>query len=311
MKRNFIIALASLAGALTAQAAATGYVAWHDWFGLGDLYPYLYWNALFSVYLFAIGNTLRGRLVLVHPRFRVSLWLLVGALAGFSWTWIVAATLQGWILAFSFPVLYIWSFAGVVFGLLMGWIRSPDQRRVPARPWVVVLVPVIALIAVPLITIGGMLGSRYVWNRPQPEVFTFPYGFVGQAYLVFDSEVGQEVSIADGALQYQFDESGVLVVRSEPQSGWTNHRYLYRAEGGKEIPIIAEWHSTIEDSPENRSDPTVGIYFVHAGNHQRGDCSIKYRSFSVGTRMDIIERRGVDMLETYIAERCGVEGERD
>lgn len=296
-------AIGSLAAALVAQFSAAVYVATNDGFGRGDLAGYAYWNLLFAGYLFAVGTILRPRVRLARRGARLGSWLVIGATAGFVWTWIVAGALGPSILAFSFPVLYLWTAAGAIGGVVMS-LRAEPEVPSRGRPWLVLLVPPVALICVVLLNWILLLGSRYLWNRAEPEVFTFPDGFTGQAYIVHDSSNLHRVPSIGGARKYVFDSTGIYVTGSEPVQGWLNQRFYYRRGDGAQSPITARWDATIHDTPENRRDTTVGIYFLRSGERIERGCRVRYTSFFVGRKSDVLKERGVDELEQYVATQC-------
>lgn len=303
------LVVASLIGAVASEALAFVRVQTNDGFGRGDLIGFLYWNLLFAIYLFAIAWILRPRLTIVRRMPRLLSWTIVGACAGFLWTWIVAAALGPWIQTFSFPVLYIWTVAGAVFGLIVGG-RPSLGLSVRSRPWLVLLVPPAALVTVIALNVGLLLGSRYLWGRAQPEVFTFPDQFIGQVYIVRDSVRGQTVPTEGRARKYNIPPSGIFVTSSRPVDGWLHQAFFYRQSDGSTTPINARWDATIDDTPENRADTTVGVYFLHSGTRTENHCSVEYTSFSVGRKADILAERGVDSLESYLAQRCVLGAER-
>jgi hypothetical protein len=299
--------LAGIGAGVLAQAFAAVYVAKNRGFGRGDLAAYAYWNLLFAIYLYAAATVLQPRLSVARASVRLLTWTLIGGCAGFVWTWIVAAALGPSILTFSFPVLYIWTAAGALGGVTIGCRAGSAMAPRRGRPWLVLLVPPIALLVVVLLNWTLLLGSRYLWARGEPEVFTFPEGFVGQVYVVHDSAVGSPVPTPGGTRRYDFPPSGIFVTSSDPVQGWLSQRYYYRRPDGTESPISARWDTTIDDTRENRTDTTVGVYFLRSGERSEQGCTVKYTSFFVGRKADVLDNRGVDSLEHYVATRawCG------
>jgi hypothetical protein len=295
-------AVIGLGAAGAAQAFAAFWVARNGGFGQGDLAGYGYWNVLFAIYLYAIATASRARLPVDRVGARLLAWVLIGSVAGFLWTWIVAAVLGPWIGAFSFPILYIWTAAGALAGTAIGAWAAADGTPRRGRPWVVLFVPPVALVTIALLQVIQLLGSRYVWARPAPEVFTLPDGFRGQVYVVYDSTTGRHFATADGAQAYHIPASGILVARASPVQGWLDERFYYRRPDGSRSQIRATWNATIEDTPENRTDSTVGIFFQHWGHRAGGEdvCSLRYTSFFVGRKADVLDNRGVDNWERYV-----------
>ena len=295
-------AVICLGAAGAAQAFATFWVARNGGFGEGDLDAYAYWNVLFAAYLYTIATVLRARLPVVRVGGRLLAWLLIGSVAGFVWPWIVAVVLGPSIMAFSFPILYIWTAAGTLAGAVIrvGAVADGTPRR--GRPWVVLVVLPLALVTIVLLQVILLLGSRYVWARAEPEVFTLPDGFVGQVYVIYDSTTGRPPAMSDGAQAYHIRASGILVARGDPVQGWLNERFYYRRPDRSWTQIRASWEATIQDTPENRADSTVGIFFRHWGQRAGGEdaCALRYTSFFVGRKADVLENRGVDNWEHYL-----------
>src|SRR5882672_3911080 len=300
LRRRVSLALTCLAAAGLGEAFAAFWIAKNHGFGRGDLSSYAFWNLLFAIYLYAVATVLQPRLHVAHVGVRVFAWTLIGGVAGFLWTWIVAVALGPWIGAFSFPVLYIWTAAGAIAGAAIGWRATADVTPRRRRPWLVLLVPPVTLLGVVLLEAMLYLGSRFVWGRAQPEVFTFPDRYIGQAYVIYDSVAGRPLRAAGRTRRYDLPASGVFVTKSDFVRGWLDEHFFYRRPDGTETEIRARWDATIDDTPANRADTTVGVYFRTWGQRTEGECTLRYTSFFVGRKADVLDNRGVDGLESYV-----------
>jgi hypothetical protein len=304
MKRSgpYVTALlAGLASGTSAQLLATLYVRSREGFGSGDLSGYAIWNIAFAGFIVVLNTLLHRRLSLPKPGFRRLAWGIIGGFAGLAWTWIVAETLGPWILAFSFPVLYIWSIAGIAGGLIMGQLPASPNPLKWKRFWALLAAPCAALILSIAVTWGSVFGSRYLWGRKTPESFIFPDGFVGQAYLIRDTVDAPRAAIVEGRSTYTFDASGILRTGTPSTDGWLDQRFYYRKPDGSLAKLSGEWVSTIPDNPVTRADTTAGVYFVHWGQRASGDgCSVSYMSFFIGRQVDVLDKRGVDNLVAYL-----------
>lgn len=93
-----------LASGLTAATM----IAINHGFGAGDMWSFLVWSLPFAA-LIGVSNLFLTRLycrLLLPIRYPVA--ILLGAIAGALWTYLVALFLGAWFGAFSFPVLSCW-----------------------------------------------------------------------------------------------------------------------------------------------------------------------------------------------------------
>lgn len=300
LRRRIPITLACVGAAVSAQALAALWIAKNHGFGRGDLNSYAYWNLLFASYLYACAAVLQPRLHIAGIVARIFAWIVIGSTAGFLWTWIVAVILGPWIGAFSFPVLYIWTAAGALAGAAIGWRTTADVIPRRGRPWLVLLVPPVTLLGVVLLQVILYIGSRFVWGRAVPEEFTFPDGFVGHVYVIYDSVAGRSPLTRDRTRIYHVPASGVLVTKADPVEGWLDEHFYYRRPDGSQSEIRTTWDVSIEDTPENRADTTVGVYFRTWGQRTEGECTARHTSFFVGRKSHVLDNRGADGLESYV-----------
>jgi hypothetical protein len=155
---------------------AAGYVAWHDWFGVGDLSSFAFWSTL---------ATLPGYPVLRLYDRRAHAWgtaaafgaaVSCGLIAAVLWTLVVATILGGWIGAFSFPVFLCW-----LGGALAGFVACALARR--PRTWPVAP----PAVAIPFVAAAAVL--RIVFAQPADLLIHVSPGITPQQVETIWTEV--------------------------------------------------------------------------------------------------------------------------
>jgi hypothetical protein len=163
------------------------------------------------------------------------------------------------------------------------------------------------VVSIALTYVIMLLGGRFVWDRATPEEFTFPEGFVGQVYVIYDSAAGRPLLTRERTWIYHLPASGLLVTKANPpDAGWLDEHFYYRRPDGTRSLIRTTWDVTIADTPENRADTTTGVYSRTwgQGTYGYGACTLRYTSFFVGRKADVLDNRGVDGFERYVDSAC-------
>jgi hypothetical protein len=126
------------------------------------------------------------------------------------------------------------------------------------------------------------------------ERVVLPRGYMGKVAIVFHSTYyGQEEEKPDAVTTYDIPDGGLMLAAAGPVRGWRRTKYFYRALGGGPLqPIETVWSSTIHDTPESRSDPTVGIYLRSFGQTTTAACRFEHETFLVGTKAFILSSGG-------------------
>jgi len=173
-----------------------------------------------------------------------------------------------------------------------GFWRLLARRR---TPWIelangpsLVLRTVLAVLP---FAITGYLALPFI--TAVEERVVIPDGYMGKVAIVFHSTYhGLEEGQRDISTMYDIPESGLLLAAAGPIRGWRHTKYFYRPHSGPLRPIETVWSSTIHDTPENRTDPTVGIYLRSFGLTTTGACRFEHETFLVGTKAFILSRGG-------------------
>ena len=117
---------------LLALAAAAAYVATRHGFGSGDLAAFAFWTAFLGALMAALAAPVLRRTARRGRVARAALAALAGLAAGLAFTMAVAFALGPMVLAFSFPILPIWTGACAVAPGVVGTLRAgrpPGARR--------------------------------------------------------------------------------------------------------------------------------------------------------------------------------------
>lgn len=106
--RRLVFLLSASVCFFTSGLTAATMIAINHGFGAGDLWPFLFWSLPLAASI-GVSSLFLTRLYcrLLLP-FRYPVAILLGAIAGALWTYLVALFLGAWFGAFSFPVLSCW-----------------------------------------------------------------------------------------------------------------------------------------------------------------------------------------------------------
>jgi len=125
MKIRPVIAAATAYAATV--VAALAYLASNNWFGANDMSALLVWTLPLAALVYGAARFLDNKPV----GWRYVAALVLGPLLGLTVYLSVALLLGGWIMAFSFPVLFCWVFGGLLGLILTAWM--------PQRTWPIAL----------------------------------------------------------------------------------------------------------------------------------------------------------------------------
>lgn len=163
-----------------------------------------------------------------------------------------------------------------------------------------------ALGALPLVIVGVI---AFPLITAVEEKFLIPHGYMGEVAIVFHpAQTVQNNRKSSKMTRYEIPEDGVLLATGEPTRSWRRTKYFYRYGDGSLQPIETVWTTTIHDTPENRADPTVGIYLRANGVTTSGDCRFEHETFLVGTKAFILHgggRRTYDLHKRMQELACG------
>jgi hypothetical protein len=162
----------------------------------------------------------------------------------------------------------------------------------------------------------SLLGCLFGQIVAEPVIYLVPAEYMGNVYIFHNVSDGVPLKREGRARVYEIPKDGILRSQSPEVSGYYSAQYFYVMPDGKREKIIGYWDSSIHDTPENRADKTVGIFFPTTGSlsgttTSKSDgtskpifaCEIKYEEFYVGTKGYLLStpNRAKDLL-AYVKE---------
>jgi|SRR5882672_8309693 len=138
-----------------------------------------------------------------------------------------------------------------------------------------------------------VIGLVALQGRAESEVHLIPAGYVGAVTIVFRALTGSPPVREGDARLYRIPQTGILLTQAEPN---TEHspawKFFVVATTGERTPIARIWASTVPDTPENRANPAIEIFYPTRGRLQAGrlPCDVEYDQYFVGTRAQLLSR---------------------
>jgi hypothetical protein len=159
--------------------------------------------------------------------------------------------------------------------------------------------------------LGGLVLVFLPTFLADEQRYVMPAGYMGEVIIVHGVANGAvEQRAKSGAVTYDIPETGLLITAGEPVRSWVRDEYFYRLRDGSLRKIKARWNTTIHDTPENRADPSDGIYLrTGIGVMNSPGCrQIEFHSFVVGTKSFILSgypRKTRDAMLEAVQRVCG------
>jgi len=128
-------------------------------------------------------------------------------------------------------------------------------------------------------------------HKSEDEIHLIPAGFMGTVYILHNAPDGEPLKREGNARVYEIPIDGILRSQTDSNLGWftpSGHRYYYVTPDG-ERQLLPVWDQTIHDTPENRADPTVGVYDPSNGFDGQEKCGdVETERYHVGTKSFIL-----------------------
>jgi hypothetical protein len=137
-------------------------------------------------------------------------------------------------------------------------------------------------------------------GRAQAEIHLIPNGYVGWVAIAFRAPTGEAAMYEGDDRLYRIPKSGVLFTQAEPNRGispaW---KFFFEGTDGTRTPIQLVWASPVPDTPENRSDPTIGVFALGNGRAPGGaaHCQVDFAAYFVGTRAQLLTQKPGDRFQ--------------
>ena len=150
-----------------------------------------------------------------------------------------------------------------------------------------------------------------------PEIHLIPAGYVGNIYIFHNVPDGAPPKYEGRARVYEIPKDGILRSQTPLNEGWMfTPQYFYVTPDGKREKITGYWPTSIHDTPENRADKTIGIFFPRMGGTISGftlkpdgtripefTCDIRYDEYYVGTKLFLLSHSDLEKdLHAYVKE---------
>jgi hypothetical protein len=263
-----------------AWAGAGLYVAFNHDFGSGDLSSFALWCAIYGIGV-AVVASLTAHWIPSRPRIvRAIAGFAIGLLFGVSFTYALALGMGPWIMAFSFPILWLWAVSGGITFMWV-WLTAPSGAGGVSRGRLILgILGVLGVTAaVPVIS---LYGSIYIWNRGRAETYVLPTGYRGPLFIIYSQSTAPPIPQREGRWVFVFPTSGILVTSTTEDVGWKNPKVVFRDSTGKDEPVLTSWNS---------ADTLHGVRTYWLGTQSRGglagvSTTMPYSGFIVGTRED-------------------------
>ena len=162
-----------------------------------------------------------------------------------------------------------------------------------------------------LITVSGMRGGQMA----ESEIHLIPAGYIGNIYIFHNVPDGEPLKREGRARVYEIPKDGILRSQTPMNPRSFTPQYFYVASDGKREEIVGYWPTSIHDTPENRADKTIGVFFRRTGSLQgvttktdgtwstEFPCDIQFDEYYVGTKLYLLSSTNLEKdLHSYVKE---------
>ena len=155
----------------------------------------------------------------------------------------------------------------------------------------------LSLLLMLLLTCGC---SRPIVDR---TVHLIPAGYVGEVYILHNIADGVPVKREGSTFVYEIPADGVLRSQSPVGNGYLfRDSYFFVNSRGERTPVPDVEYSTIPDTPENRADNTLVIYYPRTGTFHDNEknCAVHYDAYYVDSKSNILTHYVEKGLSDYL-----------
>lgn len=132
-------------------------------------------------------------------------------------------------------------------------------------------------------------------ERAQSEIHLIPAAYVGWVAIACRAVNGEAPMHESDARLYRIPQSGVLLTQAEPNRGISpGWKFFFEGADGTRTPIQLVSASPVPDTPDNRADPTIGVFGIGRGSAPGGKerCQVDFDIYFVGTQTQFLMNLG-------------------
>jgi hypothetical protein len=137
-------------------------------------------------------------------------------------------------------------------------------------------------------------------GRAQSEIHLIPNGYVGWVAIAFRAANGEVAMYEGDARLYRIPKSGVLLTQAEQNRGMSPAwKFFFEGTDGTRSSIQLVSASPVPNTPENRADPTIGVFALGNGRAPGGAarCQVDLAMYFVGTRAQMLTQNPGDKFQ--------------
>ena len=158
-----------------------------------------------------------------------------------------------------------------------------------------------------LALLGVLWATTSCGPHAEPEIHLIQAGYTGDVFIIHEVKDGEPAKHEGRFRVYEIPASGILRSQTPTNFGWSLggeiQRY-YVSKDGTRTRIEGFWPSSIHDTVENRTDPTLGIWFPRTGTISSGSssCDVHFDQYYVGTKSFLLDRKNTPELMEYLED---------
>jgi hypothetical protein len=132
-------------------------------------------------------------------------------------------------------------------------------------------------------------------EHAQPEIHLVPAGYSGWVAIAFRAVNGEAPEHESNARLYRIPQRGVLLTQAQLNRGTSPAwKFFFESAAGTRTPIQLVSAGPVRDTPDNRADPTIGVFGIGRGGAPGGKerCQVDFDVYFVGTRAQFLTHIG-------------------
>jgi len=203
-----------------------------DGFGSGDVYAFFRWSLALSISVAIFGQKVINPFKHLQKPLKVFPFLILAMVLTAWWVLMVYGILGSVLLAFSFPVYYLWA-VGVFTQLLV--LELDSKKYVGKRRDIFLVLLGFPIVSILLLLIVSMLTLVKYFISPIKVDYIIPKGFEGKFVVAYGMSCGITAEVKEGRTILHIPENGILLLKDKAKEGILDYKYYLGEEGGEEI----------------------------------------------------------------------------